>query len=136
MKTHLLLIALVASLASCVSRPMVVTTDPVTGAREFVYLGGQIAAEADNVIASVETPGHMKVKYAAKREDGTSVLNNYIGAWLARGVAQINGHSKDLKTTTAARSKDLKTTTDGAIKLKATDDPEHLPEIPLNPNLP
>lgn len=131
MKTHLLILPLVALLASCVSRPVtrIVHTD---GTVETVYLGGHVAAEADNVIASVKTARGTEVKYAAKREDGTSVPNNLIGYKLAKALAGFTAHSTDLKTET-----------DGAVALKGTkdpnfipDDPEHLPEIPLDPNQP
>lgn len=135
MKAHLIILAAIACLAGCVSRPMVKIVHP-DGTVEWVYLGGNVAAESDNVIASVKTASGTEAKYAAKREDGTSVLNNYIGADLSKALSAHRAHSKDLQTTTGARSKDLKTVTDGAIKLKATDDPEHLPEIPLDPNKP
>lgn len=102
-----LLVLLPLLLASCVSRPSVTEIKP-DGTKIRYSTGVNLMAEVDEVLAEVEAPGGIHLRYAAKREDGTRVPVAGINAWLARGLALIQG-----------RTTDLKTKTDGAVALGA-----------------
>ncbi len=63
-------------------------------------MGGVFAARRKNVVAEITTrQGHV-IKYMTEEESGEDVPNNFIAAWLTRGLAKIQGHTTDLKTTT------------------------------------
>lgn len=126
MRTHLILLVVVC-LSSCISRPSVTEFRP-DGTKIRYSTGANLMGEADEVLAEVEAPGGVHLRYAAKREDGTRVPLAAIGAWLAKGLANIQ-----------AGVTNLKTKTDGAVALKGTKDPNIIPVdpniIPENPNI-
>lgn len=97
MKTLLILAAML--MASCVNRPSITTVHP-DGSISRTTLGGLTLAEADEVVAELEAPGPIHLRYAAKREDATRVTMAWVQALGAKWLAAISGHSQDLKTTT------------------------------------
>lgn len=56
--------------------------------------------EADEVLAEVQAPNGVHLRYAAKREDGTRVPLSAIAAWLTKGLANIQAGVTNLKTKT------------------------------------
>jgi len=69
--------------------------------------GINLLAEVDEQVSEVEAPGY-HIRHMVKRQDATRVAIAGIQGFVAHGFNKIQGHSKDLETTT-----------DGAVALGA-----------------
>lgn len=107
----LLLIVLALALASCISRPSI-TTVHQDGSISRTSLGTNFMGESDEVLAEIEAPGPIHLRYASKREDATRVPMGYLQALGAKWIAGITGHSQDVKTAADAKLETSKVNAD------------------------